>query len=759
MRVHGRDDEPGHAVEDAAAQDVVPQKRRRRVQQRDRRRRPAGRPRTSRRPPASCTGPSSRGDARGRGRRSAAVPARGGRRRRRRRPIRARVAGASGRGAGRTGAAADRDTSPSCESSGPGGRSRAESGSRPRPASTASRARISPASAGVTRSSASTERIQSWPGLGRGGVLLRGVARPVADRRPGAPARVGPRNRVVRAAAVDHEPFVRPGHRPQARVDMVRLVARDDRHRQRRHGANYSSTGPSPPVARDARVGPPGTPWPAAVCPSSGAPATWMLNAMSSLPPSRSSGQSGALLEGHFKLSSGLHSTGYLQCALVLQHPPQAEASAARWRDGSAGSRPTVVLSPAIGGLIIGHEVGRALGVRAIFSERQDGRMTLRRGFSLAPADRVVVIEDVVTTGLSTRETIAVADGAGATVAGAGAIIDRSGGAADLGVPFHALVHAGAPDVPARSVSPLRGRAARDQARIAGLGRRRTRARGSPMPDARDVTALRTLKLTMAYDGTNYVGLAAPGERAVRAAGDRRGACSRCAATIAPSSMGAGRTDAGVHAIGQVASVRVSRSTTRPRTVRRALNVRLPPDIRVLDGRRSARSGLSRAVRRDRQVVPLPHRHRRACCSPFDRWFVWHMPQPCDVDAMRAAAPRSVGRHDFASFQARGSVVLDGWRTIAARRGRARRSRDPGRRRGRRIPPPHGPHHRRHAGRHRRRHATGRRIDGRCAGRTRPSGGRADGAGGRPDTRRPFATDLAQNRAARRAPPGRRARW
>jgi len=149
--------------------------------------------------------------------------------------------------------------------------------------------------------------------------------------------------------------------------------------------------------------------------------------------------QYGALLEGHFRLTSGLHSPGYLQSALVLQHPDQAEvlgrALGEKFRDLS----PTVVLSPALGGLIIGHEVARALGVRAIFSERQEGKMTLRR-FSIAPADRVVVIEDVVTTGGSTRETMAVAEAAGATVVGAGSIVDRSGGAAKLGVPFLPLV-------------------------------------------------------------------------------------------------------------------------------------------------------------------------------------------------------------------------------------------------------------------------------------------------------------------------------
>jgi orotate phosphoribosyltransferase len=150
--------------------------------------------------------------------------------------------------------------------------------------------------------------------------------------------------------------------------------------------------------------------------------------------------QSGALLEGHFRLTSGLHSSGYLQSALVLQHPVHAEALGRALADRLRGETPTAVLSPALGGLIIGHEVARALGVRAIFAERVDGVLTLRRGFSLSTADRVAVIEDVVTTGGSTRETIAVATGAGATVIGAGSIIDRSGGSSDVGVTFQALV-------------------------------------------------------------------------------------------------------------------------------------------------------------------------------------------------------------------------------------------------------------------------------------------------------------------------------
>jgi len=150
--------------------------------------------------------------------------------------------------------------------------------------------------------------------------------------------------------------------------------------------------------------------------------------------------QSGALHEGHFRLSSGLHSSGYLQCALVLQHPAHAETLGRELGDLLRDLNATAVLSPALGGLIIGHEVGRALGVRAIFAERQDNVLTLRRGFSLSADDRVVIIEDVVTTGGSTRETMVVARQAGATVVGAGAIVDRSSGGASLDVPFRSLV-------------------------------------------------------------------------------------------------------------------------------------------------------------------------------------------------------------------------------------------------------------------------------------------------------------------------------
>ena len=152
--------------------------------------------------------------------------------------------------------------------------------------------------------------------------------------------------------------------------------------------------------------------------------------------------RSGALLDGHFRLTSGLHSSGYLQCALVLQHPAHAETLGRALGDAVRALAPTVVLSPALGGIVIGHEVARALGVRAVFAERQDGVLTLRRGFTLSETDRVLVVEDVVTTGGSTRETIQVALAAGAHVVGAASIVDRSGqpGGSAVGVPFTSLL-------------------------------------------------------------------------------------------------------------------------------------------------------------------------------------------------------------------------------------------------------------------------------------------------------------------------------
>lgn len=149
--------------------------------------------------------------------------------------------------------------------------------------------------------------------------------------------------------------------------------------------------------------------------------------------------RTGALLEGHFQLTSGLHSTVYLQCALVLQHPEKAEAFGRAIAEKFRGEGIQLVASPAIGGIVIGHEVARALGARFIWTERESGQMTLRRGFRVSPDEKTLVVEDVITTGGSTRETIDVLRQAGADVVAAASIIDRSGGSVDVSVPRTAL--------------------------------------------------------------------------------------------------------------------------------------------------------------------------------------------------------------------------------------------------------------------------------------------------------------------------------
>ena len=150
-----------------------------------------------------------------------------------------------------------------------------------------------------------------------------------------------------------------------------------------------------------------------------------------------------ALLKGHFLLTSGLHSNRYLQCALVLQHPGIAERLcaelAAKARADVGIGQIDLVIAPALGGVIVAHEVARALGVRALFTERQEKTMALRRGFQIKPGERCLVVEDVVTTGGSTREVMQVVADHGGVTAGAGSLIDRSGGSVDLGVPRHAL--------------------------------------------------------------------------------------------------------------------------------------------------------------------------------------------------------------------------------------------------------------------------------------------------------------------------------
>jgi orotate phosphoribosyltransferase len=157
----------------------------------------------------------------------------------------------------------------------------------------------------------------------------------------------------------------------------------------------------------------------------------------------------GALLQGHFLLTSGLHSPRYLQCARVLMDPALATrlgaALADRLRPILGGKPAGAVVAPALGGVLVAHEVARALGCRGLFTERQEGAMTLRRGFTLSPKEPVVVVEDVITTGGSTREVMSAVTDRGATVVAVGSLVDRSGGAVDLGVPRRSLLELDVP--------------------------------------------------------------------------------------------------------------------------------------------------------------------------------------------------------------------------------------------------------------------------------------------------------------------------
>jgi orotate phosphoribosyltransferase len=164
-----------------------------------------------------------------------------------------------------------------------------------------------------------------------------------------------------------------------------------------------------------------------------------------------------ALLEGHFILSSGLRSPRYLQCARLLMDPARAERIALALADRipeETRRRVDIVVSPAMGGVIIGHEMGRALGRPAVFVERPEGRFELRRGFRLDPGAKVLMVEDVVTTGLSSREAIkAIGEGGGEVIAAA-SIVDRSGGSVDLGVPYTSLIRIDVPTYEADALQP-----------------------------------------------------------------------------------------------------------------------------------------------------------------------------------------------------------------------------------------------------------------------------------------------------------------
>lgn len=163
----------------------------------------------------------------------------------------------------------------------------------------------------------------------------------------------------------------------------------------------------------------------------------------------------GALLDGHFLLSSGLHSPRYLQCARVLMDPGLAtrlgDALAQRLRGALGGAEPKAVVAPALGGVLVAHEVARAFRCRGLFTERQDGVMTLRRGFTLEAGEPVVVVEDAITTGKSTREVLDAVTALGARVLAVGSLVDRSVGDVDFGVPRASLVKLDVPTYPAAS--------------------------------------------------------------------------------------------------------------------------------------------------------------------------------------------------------------------------------------------------------------------------------------------------------------------
>lgn len=149
--------------------------------------------------------------------------------------------------------------------------------------------------------------------------------------------------------------------------------------------------------------------------------------------------ETGVLLQGHFLLTSGRHSDRYMQCARVFQYPAYSEELSRMLAEQLKGLNIDVVIGPAIGGIIFSYEMGRVLGVKTLFAERENGVMTLRRGFSIEPGSRVLVVEDAVTTGGSVREVIALTQALGAQVVGVGSLVDRSGGTVDFGVPFYAV--------------------------------------------------------------------------------------------------------------------------------------------------------------------------------------------------------------------------------------------------------------------------------------------------------------------------------
>jgi orotate phosphoribosyltransferase len=162
----------------------------------------------------------------------------------------------------------------------------------------------------------------------------------------------------------------------------------------------------------------------------------------------------GALLEGHFVLRSGLHSRQYFQCALALQHMPTVERLGAELAKKLTILSPATVVSPAMGGLVLGQEVARQLGIRFIFVEKEDGMLVLRRGFKIAPKERILVVEDVVTKGGRVQETIDIVHANGGQLVGVGMAVDRSGGNVKFGVPTFSLLSLNVESFPADNLPP-----------------------------------------------------------------------------------------------------------------------------------------------------------------------------------------------------------------------------------------------------------------------------------------------------------------
>ena len=178
--------------------------------------------------------------------------------------------------------------------------------------------------------------------------------------------------------------------------------------------------------------------------------------------------ESGALLEGHFILTSGLHSDAYFQCAKVFQYPWHAESLCRDIAEHFQEDGIDVVVSPAVGGIVFGQEIGRLLGVRSIFAERVDGQMTLRRGFEINPGERVLLAEDVTTTGGSVKEVLEAVKGMGGDIIAVTAVVDRSGGKAQFGVPYFSLFQMEVTNYDPQTVPSARRAALRLNPAVAG---------------------------------------------------------------------------------------------------------------------------------------------------------------------------------------------------------------------------------------------------------------------------------------------------